>query len=74
MRLVVQSQTTGRFLVPDDLGQPCWVASLREAGGGVVFDPENAQQLIDDHCDFDDAPVIVDIDRLGTENDYRIED
>lgn len=71
MRLLVQSQSTGRYLVPDDLGTPVWVISLREAGGGVVFDPETAQQLIDDHCDFDDQPSIVDIDRLGTPNDYE---
>lgn len=70
MRLLVQSQATGRFLVPDHLGCPVWVHSLRQAGGGVVTEPEQAQQLIADHCDFDDAPVIVDLDRLGTESDY----
>lgn len=72
MRLLIQSRSTGRFLVPDDLGQPVWVESLRESGGGVVFDPENAQQLIEDHCDFDDQPVVIDLDRLGTADDYPI--
>lgn len=70
MRLLVQSQATGRFLVPDQFGSVCWVRSLRQAGGGVVTEPENALQLIADYCDFDDAPVVVDLDRLGTENDY----
>lgn len=70
MRLIIQSRSTGRFLVPDDLGQPNWVESLLDAGGGVVFDPEIAMQLIDDHCDFEDQPVVIDLDRLGTVNDY----
>ena len=71
MRLLVQSLANGRFLVPDlEGGEPCWVASLREAGGGVFSDPDMAFQLISDNCDFDDAPVVIDLDRLGTPNDY----
>jgi hypothetical protein len=71
MRLLVQSLATGRFLVPSlEDGQPVWVVSLREAGGGVVDDPESAQQLVQDCCDFDDEPTVVDLDRLGTSNDY----
>jgi hypothetical protein len=71
MRLLVQSLATGRFLVPSlEDGQPVWVVSLREAGGGVVDDPEAAQQLIQDWCDFDDKPIAIDLDRLGTANDY----
>lgn len=70
-RLVVQSLSTGRFLCPSlDDGQPVWVASLREAGGGVVFDIDSAQQLVSEWCDFDDQPVLIDLDRLGTANDY----
>lgn len=72
MRFLVQSLATGRFLAPAlDDGQPGWVGSLREAGGGVVTDMEAAQQLIEDCCDFDDRPVVIDLDRLGTANDYR---
>ena len=71
MRLLVQSLETGRFLVPSmQGGEPEWVASLKEAGGGVMDDPERAMQLIEDHCDLDERPSIVDLDRLGTENDY----
>lgn len=71
MRLIVQSRATGRFLCPSlDDGQPQWVASLREAGGGVVGDLESAQQLVEDCCDFEDEPVVIDLDRLGTCNDY----
>lgn len=71
MRLLVQSLATGRFLCPSmQDGQPEWVASLREAGGGVVTDVEQAQQLVQDNCDFDDMPVLIDLDRLGTANDY----
>ena len=74
MRLIVQSLVTGRFLCPSlDDGQPQWVVSLREAGGGVVTDPEAAQQLLEDCCDFDDKPAVVDLDRLGTVNDYEQE-
>lgn len=71
MRLLIQSLTTGRFLCPSlDGGEPCWVASLRLAGGGVISDMEQAQQLFDDCCDFDDGAVLIDLDRLGTANDY----
>lgn len=69
-RLLIQSTSTGRFLVPGDDGQPEWVSDLKHAGGGVVSDPENCFQLIADHCDFDDLPQVVDLDRLGTANDY----
>ncbi|MFG6448966.1 hypothetical protein ACG0Z6_12060 [Roseateles sp. BYS180W] len=67
MRLIVQSQSTGRFLCPGLLdGQPTWVRSLAEAGGGVVSDPERALQLVQDWADLDDEPVIVNLDALGT--------
>ena len=71
MRLLIQSQSTGRFLAPSlDDGQPEWVASLKEAGGGVVFDLEAAHQLMQDWCDLEDLPQLIDLDRLGTANDY----
>jgi hypothetical protein len=71
MRLVVQSTVTGRFLVPSpDGGEPMWVRSLREAGGGVVSDLEAAHQLVIDCLDVDDYAQVVDLDRLGTVNDY----
>lgn len=70
-RLLIQSLATGRFLAPDlSGGEPVWVASLREAGGGVVADVDTAHQLVVDHCDFDDQPILIDLDRLGTVNDY----
>ncbi|MBV5292546.1 MAG: hypothetical protein JZU58_09345 [Curvibacter lanceolatus] len=73
MRLLVQSLATGRFLAPSlDDGQPEWVASLREAGGGVVGDMDAAFQLVEDHCDPEDRPQVIDLDRLGTANDYPI--
>lgn len=70
MRLLIQCQTTGRFLVPDELGTPVWVHGLRQAGGGVVFDVESAHQLISDHLDPWERVQVVDLDRLGTEQDY----
>lgn len=70
-RFLIQSQTTGRFLAPSLTdGQPEWVCSLKQAGGGVVSDMDDALQLIQDHCDFDDLPQVVDLDRLGTAQDY----
>ena len=67
MRLIVQSQSTGRFLAPGPCdGQPTWVRSLAEASGGVVFEPERAVQLVQDWADLDDEPVIIDLDALGT--------
>ena len=67
MRLIVQSQATGRFLCPGlHDGQPTWVRSLAEAGGGVVSEPERALQLVQDWADLDDEPVIVNLDVLGT--------
>lgn len=70
-RYLIQSTATGRFLCPDlDGGEPVWLVSLRDAGGGVVTDLEQAHQLFQDHCDFDDRLSIIDLDRLGTANDY----
>lgn len=71
MRLLIQSLATGRFLCPSmEDGQPTWVNSLREAGGGVVRDAESIHQLLQDNCEPDDEPVVIDLDRLGTVNDY----
>jgi hypothetical protein len=71
-RLLIQSLATGMFLAPDDLGQPDWVMSLRDAAGGVCSDVERVHQLIDDWCDFDDQPVCIDLDCLGTSNDSQV--
>lgn len=72
MRLLIQSASTGRYLCPAlDGGEPVWVPLLRDAGGGVVADLESAHQLVQDNCDlFEDLPVLVDLDRLGTADDY----
>ena len=72
-RFLIQSKATGRFLCPAlDGGEPVWVASLREAGGGVITDVEAVHQLVEDNCEFEDQPMLIDLDRLGTENDYPI--
>ncbi len=71
MRFIIQSQVTGRFLCPSlDGGEPVWVRSLREAGGGVTSDLETCAQLIFDNTDSDDRALVIDLDRLGTVNDY----
>jgi hypothetical protein len=71
MRFLIQSKTTGKFLCPAlDGGEPVWVSSLREAGGGVVSDLETVNQLVEDNCDFEDMPQLIDLDRLGTARDY----
>ncbi len=71
-RYIVQSLVTGRFLAPapDGMSEPVWMRSLREAGGGVVSDPELAALLLTETADADDRPVLIDLDRLGTVNDY----
>lgn len=69
-RYLIQSTRTGRFMVPDEDNQPTWVTSLKEAGGGVLDDPETCFQIIADQCDFDDCAQVIDLDRLGTLNDY----
>jgi len=53
-----------------DGGEPTWTRSLREAGGGVVTDLEQAVQLLTDNTDSDDRAQVIDLDRLGTVNDY----
>lgn len=73
MRLLIQSMNTGRFLAPSmEGGEPVWVSSLREAGGGVVQDMDQATQLFHDCCDFEDQAIVIDLDRLGTANDYGV--
>lgn len=71
MRLLIQSATTGHFLVPGENGCPVWEPCLQRAGGGVVFDEEAAIQLCRDWLDQDERAILIDLDRLGTENDYR---
>lgn len=72
-RLLIQSASTGKFLCPSlDGGEPVWVRSLREAGGGVLTDLETVAQLVADCCEFDDVPFVVDLDRLGTADDYPV--
>lgn len=73
-RLIIQSMNTGKFLAPSvDGGEPCWVGSLRDAGGGVVRDLDSIQQLFNDCCDFEDQAIVIDLDRLGTPNDYPLQ-
>lgn len=73
-RLIIQSRATGRFLCPAlDGGEPVWVASLRDAGGGVFADIDAVHQLVEDNCEFEDQPMLIDLDRLGTENDYPVQ-
>lgn len=69
-RLLIQSLATGKFLVPGEDGQPEWVTSLRVVGCGVFPELDRAVQLIEDWCESDDMPQVVDLDRLGTSNDY----
>lgn len=72
-RLLVQSRQTGKFLCPDSTGgSPVWVRNLAEAGGGVVADRELAWQLLEEWSDADDLAQIVDLDKLGTSNDYPL--
>ena len=72
-RFVIQSMTSGKFLVLGEDGEPCWIRSLREAGAGVFTDKAQAVQLIHDNCDFEfDQPSVVDLDKLGTKTDYVI--
>lgn len=69
-RLLIQSRSTGRFLVPGDDGQPEWVTDLKRVGGGLLEDMDHCFQIISDHADFDDMPQVIDLDRLGSINDY----
>ena len=70
-RFVIQSAATGRFLAADpDGGGAMWVSLLQQAGGGVTDDMERIAQLVGDYCEPDDFPQVVDLDRLGTANDY----
>lgn len=50
-----------------------WIASLREAGGGVFTDFDDVHQLVADNCEPEDQPILIDLDRLGTLNDYPVE-
>ena len=69
-RYIIQSLETGRFLAPSSSGMPEWVVSLREAGGGVFRDADDAFQLVRDNCEPFDRPILIDLDRIGTAEDY----
>ena len=74
-RYIVQSIDTGRFLAPCPDGcEPVWVRSLKAAGGGVTTDFETAQQLFSDNAEDEHSAQIIDLDRLGTSDDYLDED
>ena len=47
-----------------------WVSLLQQAGGGVTDDMERIAQLVGDYCEPVDFPQVIDLDRLGTANDY----
>jgi hypothetical protein len=73
-RYLLQSASSGKFLCPcPQGGEPIWVASLQQAGGGVVSDLETVHQLSEDHHDFENRLVLIDLDRLGTVNDYPVD-
>lgn len=62
-RFVIQSQASGKFLAPSlEDGQPHWVRSLRDGLDGAVDDVERAIQLVEDWCDFEDLPQIINLD------------
>lgn len=73
MRYLVQSVETGRFLVPSLTdGQPEWVRSLRDAGGGVITDEDEALSMGIEYAEVGEEVQLVDLDRLGTSNDYGV--
>lgn len=73
MRLVVQSKATGFVLIPSpEGGEPEWTNDLKRIGAGVVTDMEHAFQLIEDYTDFEHVAQIVDLDRIGTAQDYKV--
>ena len=71
-RLLVQSLDTGFFLVPGLVdATPEWVPSLREAGGGVMTDEEEAMSMAQEYAEVGERVSVVDLDRLGTAGDYQ---
>lgn len=73
-RYLIQSANTGKFLVMGADGEPDWITNLRDAGSGVVTDLDLIPQLIEDNCDFDDAPIVINLDILGTVNDCCVQE
>lgn len=72
-RYIIQSLLTGRFLSASPDGfEPVWLRSLKDSGGGVFRDPEMAAQMMIDNTDSDDRLTLIDLDRLGTANDYPL--
>lgn len=70
-RYVIQSGTSGRFLTAcPDGGEPMWVSLLAQAGGGVTDDMERIVQLVADYCEPEDFAQVIDLDKLGTAEDY----
>ena len=72
-RYVIQSGASGRFLTASPDGdEPMWVSLLQQAGGGVTDDMDRIAQLVADYCDVEDFPQVIDLDRLGTAEDYQL--
>lgn len=72
-RYLVQSKTTGRFLCPSlEGGSVEWVSDLKASGGGVIADLDECIEMINEYSDFDDQCQVIDLDRLGTVNDYPV--
>lgn len=70
-RFLVQSLDTGCFLAPGlEDGQPEWVLSLRDAGGGVVPDYDDAAAMAIEYAEMGERVAVIDLDVLGTANDY----
>lgn len=74
MRYLIQSVETGKYLCPSLIdGSPEWVSRLISAGGGVILDYEEAVRMAAEYSEIGEKCDIVDLDRLGTRNDYEID-
>lgn len=73
-RFLVQSLSTGRFLAPSlEDGSPEWVRLLRDAGGGVLSDYEEASRVGREYAESGELVGVIDLDLLGTADDYMPE-
>lgn len=64
-RYIVQNLNTGKFLAPDEDGQPEWYSHLHQCGGGVMSDYEQLAEMAYEYAEIGEQVMIINLDTFG---------